>query len=139
LSPINFPIVLAALVEWQDVESKTPQAADPVDANAGSANRPVAPPEAIPDSIASLRPAFLANRRMDLTKMRTALAAGDFAAIRRIGHNCKGIGTGYGFPEITQAGFAIETAADALDADQLERSLRQFEQCVVVASDAFAD
>jgi PAS domain S-box-containing protein len=107
---------------------------DLVDAIARFANRPVARPKPAQNSIAGLRPKFLANRQLDLTKIRTALAAGDFDAIRVIGHNCKGIGTGYGFPEISETGAAIEKAATARDADRLELSLRQFEQCLVHAS-----
>jgi PAS domain S-box-containing protein len=97
------------------------------------ARRPVAA-KAAADPIAAYRPAFLANRSLDLSKMRDALAAGDFAAIGSIGHNCKGTGEGYGFPEISRAGSAIEKAAKALDADELRESLRQFEECILAAS-----
>ncbi|HXP89146.1 MAG TPA: PAS domain S-box protein [Bryobacteraceae bacterium] len=98
------------------------------------AKRQVAAVEAGADPIAAHRPAFLANRGLDLTKMRDALAARDFATIQSIGHNCKGTGSGYGFPDITSLGSAIETAAKALDADGLQEPLRQFEECIRAAS-----
>jgi hypothetical protein len=66
--------------------------------------------------------------------MRDALAAGNFALIQSIGHNCKGTGTGYGFPRISQIGLAIQKAAKALDEQLLQESIGHFEQFVLAAS-----
>jgi PAS domain S-box-containing protein len=96
------------------------------------AKRPAAPKPSIPDPIAALRPAFLAKRALDLAKMRNALAAGDFASIQTIGHNCKGTGAGYGFPDISRVGAAIEQAAKASSSSDLEEALADFEQCLTV-------
>jgi PAS domain S-box-containing protein len=85
---------------------------------------------AIAAPIAARRPTFLANRKLDLVKLRAALAGGDFDAIRTIGHNCKGIGTGYGFPDISGVGSAMESAAMEFDLVQLEKSIGQFETCI---------
>jgi hypothetical protein len=63
-------------------------------------------------------------------KMRNALAARDFASIQTIGHNCKGTGAGYGFPDISRVGAAIEQAAKASAAADLEEALVDFEQCL---------
>jgi CheY-like chemotaxis protein len=90
--------------------------------------------EKIADTIAALRPAYLANRHADLLKMRDALAAGQFAVIESIGHNCKGTGTGYGFPAITRLGASLQTAAHVRDAEAVEESLRQFNLCISDAS-----
>lgn len=98
------------------------------------AKRPASGVEAIADPIVARRPAFLANRWLDLSKMQDALAARDFATIQAIGHNCKGTGTGYGFPEISNLGSAIERGARALDAVGLAGSIRQFERCILAAS-----
>jgi hypothetical protein len=87
-----------------------------------------------PDPIALRRPAFLANRWLDLAKMRDALASSDFPTVQTIGHNCKGIGVGYGFPDISSVGAAIEVAAKVLNADELEGALREFERCILAAS-----
>jgi len=61
--------------------------------------------------IAGLVPRFLTNRAADLEKIRAALACSDFEAIRATGHGLKGVGTGYGFPDISRLGAAIEEAA----------------------------
>ena len=107
---------------------------DLVAAIAKYAKRPMAASTPMPPTIAARRPAFLANRRQDLVKMRDALAAGDFAAIQSIGHNCKGIGTGYGFPDISNLGSAIEKAAKALDTHELEETINEFESHLQAAS-----
>ena len=61
--------------------------------------------------IAGLVPRFLTNRAADVEKIRAALACSNFDAIRATGHGLKGVGTGYGFPAISQLGAAIEEAA----------------------------
>jgi HPt (histidine-containing phosphotransfer) domain-containing protein len=65
--------------------------------------------------IETLIPVFLANRRRDLDALRTALAADDFAALRRIGHGMKGVGASYGFARISAYGAQIEEDARAPD------------------------
>lgn len=82
------------------------------------------------EAIAACRPVFLTNRRLDLEKMKETLALRDFAAIQYIAHNCKGIGTGYGFPEFSRMGSTIETAAKARDVIELEKSIRQFAEYI---------
>ncbi len=106
-----------------------------VEAIAKFARRHVDPDdEILEDSIAPLRPAFLARRWLDLAKLQDALAAGDFATIQSIGHDCKGTGMGYGFPEISKIGSAIEIAAKALNADDLNQSIWRFRRCLQSAS-----
>jgi len=95
--------------------------------------------ERIAAPILAHRPAFLANRRLDLGKMQDALASRDFAAIQHIGHNCKGIGRGYGFPDISSLGATIEIAARALDGIELEKLIQQFAGCVQSACSDQAD
>jgi PAS domain S-box-containing protein len=103
---------------------------DLVAAIAKYAKTTVRPVEAVAPSIAAHRPEFLTNRRLDLSRMKDALVAGDFATIQHIGHNCKGIGAGYGFPEISSAGSTVECAARALDFIEVEKSLGEFERCI---------
>ncbi len=98
------------------------------------AKRAATPVLTVSPSIAKHRPAFLENRRLDLIKMRNALAAGDFASIQVIGHNCKGTGVGYGFPEITTFGSAIEIAAKAYSAEELEKNFNDLEECIGAAA-----
>jgi response regulator RpfG family c-di-GMP phosphodiesterase len=94
------------------------------------AKLPVAPVRELSARIAAQRPVFLENRALDLSKMRNALATRDFATIQHIGHNCKGIGKGYGFPEISVAGSNVECAARALDFVEVEKSIGEFEKCI---------
>jgi HPt (histidine-containing phosphotransfer) domain-containing protein len=71
---------------------------------------------AVDAQIAALVPRFLANRAADVGKIRAALADGDFEAIRVAGHGMKGAGGGYGFPEISRMGAAMEEGARRRDA-----------------------
>lgn len=95
---------------------------------------PAGTSDGISESIKARRPAFLANRWRDLEKLRAALSLADFGAMRKIAHDCKGIGTGYGFPEISSLGLQISTAAKAFDTDKLEECLKAFEACLTAAS-----
>ncbi len=92
--------------------------------------------EIIEDSVAAYRPVYLAKRQDDLEKMRTALAAANYAVIQSIGHNCKGTGKGFGFPEITVLGLNIEQAAKASDADRVRDCIDNLERFVTSASAA---
>ena len=69
--------------------------------------------------IAALVPRFLANRAADVVNMRVALATGDFEAVRAAAHGMKGSGGGYGFPEISRLGAAMEHSARQRDAASL--------------------
>jgi len=71
---------------------------------------------AVDPQIAALVPRFLANRAADVAKIRAALAGADFDTIRRAGHGMKGSGGGYGFPEISRLGSAMEEGARRQDA-----------------------
>ena|ERR1700741_5000878 len=70
----------------------------------------------IDSQIAALVPRFLANRAADVDKIRAALARADFEMIRASAHAMKGAGGGYGFPEISRLGAALEEGAQRSDA-----------------------
>jgi len=63
---------------------------------------------------------FLATRRADLARLDGALAAGDFAAIRAIGHAFRGSSASYGFPEAGRIGAQLEEAAGRADRGAVE-------------------
>ena len=65
--------------------------------------------------IAPFIPEFLANRSADVERLRGHIDAGEFDAIRAIGHKMKGTGRGYGFPRISDIGRALEAAAADTD------------------------
>jgi two-component system response regulator CpxR len=80
-----------------------------------SSRPPSAPPGeriASPEKIA----AFLERRRAELVTLREALATGAYDDLRAIGHNLKGVGAGFGFPQLAELGERLELAADAADA-----------------------
>jgi len=87
-------------------------------------------PAGIGDDMEELIAAYLEKRRRDVVACQTALDAKDFVAIRRLGHNMKGTGTGYGFPRLTELGGEIEAAALRSDAVALRDQLKRFADCV---------
>ena len=44
--------------------------------------------------------------------LRDGLEAGDIVAVRRIGHQLKGAGGGYGYPLVSEVGASLESAVD---------------------------
>jgi DNA-binding response OmpR family regulator/HPt (histidine-containing phosphotransfer) domain-containing protein len=66
-----------------------------------------------------LMPRFLANRRKDLEFIRGAVQAGDFDAIRMLGHNLAGFARGYGFDTFAEIGKQLQAAARAHDGAEI--------------------
>ena len=66
-------------------------------------------------SVADLLPGYLDAQTRRIDDATIQLATRDFESIQRFGHNLKGTGSGYGFPEIEKLGSAIETAAAKSD------------------------
>ena len=83
--------------------------------------------------MAALRARYLEHRRAELDSLELALKNGDFAALRKAGHNLKGTGAAYGFAELTEIGEAIGAAAKAFDAAAVEALLDQIESYISVA------
>ena len=73
-----------------------------------------ASPAGVPASLQALAPSYLANRRKDVEALHAALAERDFPRVARIGHNLKGTGAPYGFPEIGEIGALLEIAGKQL-------------------------
>jgi CheY-like chemotaxis protein/HPt (histidine-containing phosphotransfer) domain-containing protein len=86
----------------------------PPDANTGpSTGSNEAPPiwPRIPEGLEELAATFLDSRRRELDVLRQLLSRSEYDEIRKRGHQLKGAGGGYGFPELTQIGATIEQAA----------------------------
>jgi hypothetical protein len=64
-------------------------------------------------------PKYLGNREKDCIALREQATSGVFADAKRLGHNMKGTGGGYGFEEISRLGNLIELAAIGSDAGQI--------------------
>jgi HPt (histidine-containing phosphotransfer) domain-containing protein len=69
--------------------------------------------------IEDLIPGYLQGRKQDIATIHEALKNGDYETVRRIGHQMKGSGGGYGFDAITDVGQAVELAARAEDHDAI--------------------
>jgi hypothetical protein len=88
----------------------------------------VEPEETLPDNVVGidpdiqdLVPKFLENQKTNVSLILELAASGDFDAARRIGHNMKGTGKGYGFDVISGLGYSIEQAAARSAADEVEK------------------
>ena len=65
--------------------------------------------------LAELLPAFLKELEAFAAALPEALERRDLAAMRRIGHQLKGVGLPYGFAYVSELGLAIEQATKAED------------------------
>ncbi len=70
---------------------------------------------------------FLDSCHKDLARLRAALAASDYDRARRLGHQMKGTGSPYGFPDVTLIGSAIERAAAAGSTIELASQIQLLE------------
>jgi len=66
---------------------------------------------AVSEEVAALVPNYLASQSRQIQEAQEQLRHHDFDSIRRFGHNLKGTGRGYGFPEIEKLGRDLEQAA----------------------------
>jgi len=76
-----------------------------------------------PEGIQSLVPAYLINVRQGMNEILAAGDSKDYKIALRLGHQFKGEGEGYGFPEITRTGAAVELAAMASDDDEIRSQI----------------
>ena len=81
----------------------------------------------VPAGLEHIAPGYLAKRRGELPVLRQLLQSLDWNQIRVLGHNMKGTGTGYGFPEITNLGAALEQAAKQSNPDAVSAQLLELE------------
>jgi len=70
---------------------------------------------------------FLHSCREDLARLEIALAESDYGRARRLGHQMKGNGSPYGFPDVTLLGSAIEQASASSSAIELARQIQLLE------------
>lgn len=84
-------------------------------------------PVTISEDLQDLIPGYLSNKQNDFEKIKELMGAGDFEAIRIIGHGIKGSGGGYGFDYLTEIGKHLEEAALAGNKAELEIWLGQLD------------
>ena len=68
-------------------------------------------------------PSYLASRREEVPEMLKLLAASDFDRLATLGHNLKGSGGAYGFPELTRFGATLERFAKQEDGAALRTQM----------------
>ena len=73
-----------------------------------------------------LIPTYLTNRKKELDALRHALPAADLEQIRQIGHRMRGVGTSYGFDDVTALGKLLEDSAKANDMAGLEKHIAAY-------------
>lgn len=73
----------------------------------------------ISDDIRELAGLYLSTRRADLVRLDAALAAGDLAVVRSVGHAFKGSSAPFGFPEAGRLGAELEEAATRGDREAI--------------------
>jgi len=76
----------------------------------------------VDEELAAIAPKFLNNVRQNSPVISAALARADFDSIRSLGHNMKGTGTSFGFPQISEIGDELERAAKQEDADSVRNA-----------------
>jgi CheY-like chemotaxis protein/nitrogen-specific signal transduction histidine kinase/HPt (histidine-containing phosphotransfer) domain-containing protein len=95
------------------------------------ASAPLGETVVVDDEIADYVPQYLQVRRNDAIQLHSLVAWSDFEAIRTLGHNLKGTGGSFGFPELTNIGAEIEAAAGKADSGQLARLANRLERYVL--------
>ena len=91
-------------------------------AAAAAAPRAVASGQ-LAERMKALIPGYLTNRRKDLEALRMAISQEDYKVVARVGHNLKGTGGPYGFPEITQIGRSLEQSGKEGNAEEAARDV----------------
>lgn len=69
-------------------------------------------------------PRYLANIRRGIDEILAGVDSNDCKIAHRLGHQFKGTGDGYGFPDITRVGAAVEVAAMAENEDEIRSQIR---------------
>jgi hypothetical protein len=84
-----------------------------------------------PPGLEKIVPGYLSARREDVAKMTALLAASDFPGLAVLGHNLKGNGASYGFPELTRIGNDLMQSAVRQDKIALGDELTELARYLV--------
>ncbi len=79
----------------------------------------------IDKDLEDLIPGFFDRRAKDVESIKEAMVDDDFYTVRRLGHDMKGAGGGYGFDLITEIGTSLELAAMEQDRNAIEERLSE--------------
>jgi CheY-like chemotaxis protein/HPt (histidine-containing phosphotransfer) domain-containing protein len=126
--PISKSRLLAAIDDFSAQPAKGGSSA-----GLGKAEETDAEDIGLDESIRELVPQYLRNCREALATIPGRIKSCDFEGIRSIGHNLKGTGTGYGFPEVTRLGAAMEFAAKQNQPEAVLRNAADLQSLMVGA------
>lgn len=73
---------------------------------------------------------YKSRRHADLVRCRECLKKRDYETIQNIGHNLKGNGASFGFPELSQLGEKMECSAKELNESQIALLVDRLEEWV---------
>jgi PAS domain S-box-containing protein len=76
-----------------------------------------------PAGIEELVPKYLSSVRREMNEILAGIDSNDCNIAREVGHQFKGSGEGYGFPEITRTGAAVELAALSHNENEIRRQI----------------
>jgi HPt (histidine-containing phosphotransfer) domain-containing protein len=79
----------------------------------------------MPAGLEEIVPGYLAARREELPDLMALLAASGYDRLAVKGHNLKGTGSSFGFPELTRMGAALEHSAKQSDRGALSAQLTE--------------
>jgi CheY-like chemotaxis protein/HPt (histidine-containing phosphotransfer) domain-containing protein len=77
----------------------------------------------VDEDLMDLIPVYLENCHTNITLLNDAMTAFDFDAIRRIGHNLKGSGQGYGFEKLSVFGKLLEDDANERNMESIKSTV----------------
>jgi HPt (histidine-containing phosphotransfer) domain-containing protein len=95
-------------------------------------------PGDLADDVRELMGLYLGSRRADLARLEAALASGDLAVARAVGHAFKGSSAPFGFPEAGRIGAEIEEAAQRGDRAAVEALVPRLRAALPPEGDADA-
>jgi PAS domain S-box-containing protein len=81
-----------------------------------------------PEGFEVLSSDYLARRKEAMRSLRDLLERGDYNTIRRMAHDVKGTGAGYGFVPLTNVARTLEQAAAAADLARMQQALNSMEE-----------
>jgi len=74
----------------------------------------------IPEELLPLVPDFLRRRKQDIVNLQKSIKEKDYQAILFIGHQLKGIGSSYGFHDVSHIGERLEIASRSQNDKELQ-------------------
>ncbi|HXV60999.1 MAG TPA: response regulator [Vicinamibacteria bacterium] len=83
---------------------------------------------AVDPDLVDLVPGFIENQRANTELILESARAGDFETVRRLGHNMKGTGKGYGFDAISTYGASLERAARRAAETDVEQIVEELDE-----------